>query len=102
MDWVIALKVGLFIASLLVLILVMVHFSVKKPPKPRAMNLPKYEKRVIIGRPQPAERPIDTGGGPTLQRFQPDHPERDITPISPFSSENTQENTKNDENSLQN
>lgn len=98
MDWVIAVKVGLFGASLLALLLLLVYFSVKKPARPRAMNLPKAEKKVIIGRPQPAERPTDTGGGPPLHRFQPDHPEREITPISPFSGENTKESSKNEEN----
>lgn len=98
MDWVIAVKVGLFVGSLLILLLLLVHLSPKKPAKPRAMNLPKAEKKVIIGRPQPAERPIDTGGGPPLHRFQPDHPERDISPISPFSGENAQEVGRNDEN----
>lgn len=95
MDWVIALKVGLFIASLLVLLLAMVHFSVKKPPRPRAMNLPKYEKKVATS---DEVRAPDVGGGPVLHRFDPDHPELAIDPVSPFSRENTQENGLNEQN----
>lgn len=98
MDWVIALKVGLFVGSMLILLLLLVHFSARKPARPRAMNLPKAErKRVVVGE-QRAVMPTDVGGGPPLRRFQPDHPEMEIAPVSPFSSENTQEISKNEEN----
>lgn len=95
MDWVIALKVGLFVGSMLILLLLLVHFSARKPARPRAMNLPKAERKVPL---KEEVRETDTGGGPPLQRFQPDHPEMEIAPVSPFSRENTQEIRKNEEN----
>lgn len=95
MDWVTALKVGLFVVSLLILLLLLVHFSARKPARPRAMNLPKAERKVLL---EEEVRETDTGGGPPLRRFQPDHPEMEIAPVSPFSSENTQEISKNEEN----
>lgn len=98
MDWVIALKVGLFTVSLLVLLLLLVHFSVKKQARPRAMNLPKAERRTVEAGGQREVKPTDVGGGPPLHRFQPDHPEMEIEPVSPFSRENTQESSKNEEN----
>lgn len=95
MDWLLYGLTALFLG--LAGFLAYAHWPTRIP-RPRPMNLPKYEKKAIPGRPEPVRGVTDTAGGPPLQRFQPDRPEMDITPISPFSSENVQENSKNDEN----